>query len=42
MSGDLEAAITVLKRSRELATEEEIAKVDELLNGLLNAMSCHS
>lgn len=34
MLHDFEAAIAALKKARELATEEEVAKVDELLVGL--------
>ncbi len=34
MMGELDTAVAVLMKSRELATEEEITKVDELLTGL--------
>jgi tetratricopeptide (TPR) repeat protein len=40
MTGDLETSIVVLEKARELATEEEIPKVDELLSGLKRVMTC--
>jgi tetratricopeptide (TPR) repeat protein len=42
MLGELEAAITVLLKARELANEEEIAKVDELLTGLQKVVETQS
>ena len=42
MIGELEAAIAVLMKARELASEEEIAKVDELLTGLQKVVETQS
>ncbi len=42
MLGELDTAIAVLMKARELATEEEIAKVDELLTGLQSVIKSQS